>query len=264
MKYKISTRKYNWSGYSFYLDVEGFGGKCVKKFSISVFFPVYNDEETIPELVANVTPILKSLTNDYEVILVEDGSPDNSAKVVDKLSKKYENVRTIHHEKNKGYGGALKTGIYNSTKDLIFYTDGDGQYDVREITKLIPLIDDADVVNGYKIKRSDAFHRKVLGGLYNRGARILFNIKLKDIDCDFRLFRRKVFKDIILHSNSGVICVELVKKIEQKGFKIKEIPVHHYSRGHGTSTFFNSKRIIRSLFMFGKLWVKFMIRRDYD
>jgi len=236
----------------------------MKKYSISAFFPVYNDAKTIPKLVAKIILILKLIAKDYEVILVEDGSPDNSAEVVDELTRKYKNVRAIHHRKNKGYGGALKSGIRNSTKKLIFYTDGDAQYDVREIKKLIPLIDNVDVVNGYKIGRSDALYRKFFGGLYNFGARTLFNLKLRDVDCDFRLFRKKVFKDIKLHSNTGVICVEMMKKIQQKGFKINEVPVHHYPRSSGTSAFFNFKRIFKVLTMFGKLWVKFILWREYD
>ena len=236
----------------------------MKKYSISVFFPVYKDEKTIPKIVATIIPILKSVSKDYEVILVEDGSPDNSAKVVDELTRKYKNVRAIHHKKNKGYGGALKSGIYNSRKELIFYTDGDAQYDVKEIKKLIPLIDNIDVVNGYKIERSDALYRKFFGDLYNFGARILFNLKLRDVDCDFRLFRKKVFKDITLRSNTGVICVEMMKKIQQKKFKIKEIPVHHYPRLIGNSSFFNFKRIFTVLTKFGKLWIKFIIWREYD
>jgi len=236
----------------------------MNKYSISVFFPVYNDEKTIPRIVTTIIPILESITKDYEIILVEDNSPDNSAEVVDTLAKEHKNLRVIHHKKNKGYGGALKSGIRNSTKDLIFYTDGDAQYDVREIAKLIRLIDHVDVVNGYKIKRSDALYRKFFGGIYNIGARILFNIKLKDIDCDFRLFRRKIFKNIKLYSDTGVICVEMMKKIRQKGFRIKEIPVHHYPRPSGTSSFFNFKRIFGVLTKFGKLWIKLILWREYD
>jgi len=236
----------------------------MREYSISVFFPVYNDEKTIPKLVAEIIPILNSISKDYEVILVEDGSPDNSAEVVDQLTKKYENVRVIHHEKNKGYGGALRSGICNSTKELIFYTDGDGQYDVKEIQRLLPLIEKADVVNGYKIKRSDALYRIFFGGLYNLGTRILFNIRLKDIDCDFRLFRKYVFKDIKLRSDTGVICVEMMKKIQEKRFRIKEVPVHHYPRLSGTSAFFNFKRIFAVLTMFGILWVKLILWKDYE
>jgi len=233
-------------------------------FSISVFFPVYNDEKTIPQLVSKIIPILKSATDDFEVNLINDGSSDNSAKVIDELARKYDNVRTIHHEKNMGYGYVLRTGFYNAKKDLVFYTDGDGQYDVSELTKLLPLIKNVDIVNGYKIKRSDALYRIIAGDLYNWGAQILFHLKIRDVDCDYRLFRRHVFNKIKLESNSGVICLEMIKKLQHAGFKFKEVPVHHYPRVFGTSEFFNFKRIFKVLTSFGKLWIKFMIWQEYE
>jgi glycosyltransferase involved in cell wall biosynthesis len=236
----------------------------MEKYNISVFFPVYKDEVTIPKLVTTIIPILKSITKDYEIILVEDGCPGSSAKVVDELAKKYKNVRAIHHKNNIGYGGALKSGIYNSTKELIFYTDGDAQYDVKEIKKLLPLIDDTDVVIGYKIKRSDSLYRLILGYMYQYGARFLFNIKIRDVDCDFRLFRKKIFKDIKLHSNNGAICIEMMKKIQQRGFKIKQVPVHHYPRLDGTSSFFSFRKVADTLTTFVKLWIKFMIWQEYE
>ncbi len=233
-------------------------------YSISVFFPIYNDAKTAPHLVSKITQILKSLTKDFEIILVNDGSTDNSGKIVDELAKKYKNVRAIHHKNNVGYGGALRTGFRNAKKELVFYTDGDAQYDVSEITKLLPLIESADVVNGYKIKRSDAPHRIITGELYRIGARILFNLKIRDVDCDFRLFKRHVFDKIKLESNSGILCVEMIKRIQNAGFEFKQVPVHHYPRVFGTSEFFNFKRIYRVLTSFGKLWVKFMIWSEYE
>jgi len=126
--------------------------------SISIFFPALNDEATIGKLVVDAVALLESLTSDYEVIVVNDGSTDSTGAILDKLAGDSQNIKVVHHPTNLGYGGALQTGFRSATKDLIFYTDGDGQYDVKEMARLLPsMIDGVDVVNGYKIKRSDGF-----------------------------------------------------------------------------------------------------------
>lgn len=235
----------------------------MKKYSISVFFPVYNDAKTIPTLVSNTIPILKKIANDYEIILINDGSADNSGKVVDKLAKKYKNVRVIHHKRNMGYGAALKSGFKSSTKDIIFYTDGDGQYDVKEIKKLLPKLKDYSVVNGYKIKRADPWYRIILGAAYLWLARILFGLKIKDVDCDFRIMTKDVKDKLDLKSNQGVICIEIVKKIQDLGYKIGQVPVHHYPRLDGKSQFFTFKRITRTLLAMVALWYNLVLKGGY-
>lgn len=234
----------------------------MKKYSISVFFPVYNDAKTIPTLVSNIIPILKRITDDYEIILVNDGSTDNSREVVEMLAKKYRNIRPIHHKQNTGYGGALKTGISNAKKEWIFYTDGDGQYDVRELEKLTPWMDQTDVVNGYKIKRFDSYPRKYFGFIYRCAVNLLFNIKIKDVDCDFRLMKRKVFDSIKLNSNSGFIAAEMISKIQRAGFKTKDVPVHHYPRVEGRSQFFKFNRVIEVFKDLTKEWLEMHTKVD--
>lgn len=231
----------------------------IKNISISVFFPAYNDASTIPLLVEDAVKTLKKITDNYEVIIVDDGSKDNTAQVADRLSRKYKKVRAIHHDKNNGYGAALKTGIRNSRKDFIFYTDGDGQYDAKELEKLVDNLNGADMVNGYKLKRSDKVYRIILGKMYNWMSKLLFNIKLKDIDCDFRLMKRSIFNKISLESNSGVICVEMMRKIQKAGFKIVEVPVHHYPRVSGQSQFFKLGRIILVFEGLAWQWWKLMV-----
>jgi len=216
----------------------------MKKYGISAFFPAYGDEKTIGKMVLDMLEVLKEISNDYEVIVVDDGGPDRSGEIADELSKRYKEVRVIHHEKNKGYGGALKSGFYNSRKELVFYTDGDAQYDVREIKRLLPYIEEYDVINGYKIKRNDPFYRIVFGRLYHYFVKFLFGLKIKDVDCDFRLMKRKIFDKVKLEEDGGIICVELVKKLQNNKFKIKEVPVHHYAR-EGSSQFFRLNRILR-------------------
>lgn len=206
--------------------------------------------------------VLEKITPDHEVIIINDASSDHSNKVLEELSKKYDKLKIITHDRNKGYGGALRAGFENCTKELIFYTDGDAQYNVLELENLIQtLTSETDIVNGYKIERSDPFHRIMIGKIYNFLMKIMFSIKLRDIDCDFRLIRKKVFDKIKLHENSGVICVEMIKKMEAAGFNFKEVPVHHYFRAYGTSQFFNFIRLFRVSINIIKLWYKLIIKK---
>jgi glycosyltransferase involved in cell wall biosynthesis len=215
--------------------------------SISVFFPAYNDEATIAGLVGDALSVLPSLTEDFEVIVVNDGSTDGTAAVLNELAHVNSRVCVVHHESNRGYGGALRTGFASATKELVFYTDGDGQYDVRELALLRPLMKEGvDIVNGYKIKRADAWQRRTLGAAYNRLAHLLFSIPIRDVDCDFRLIRRRVVEQVELASSSGSICVELVHKLHRVGCVFAEAPVHHYPRAHGRSQFFTLQRVGRT------------------
>lgn len=230
--------------------------------SISAFFPAYNDENSISALVENVAAILQQITRDYEVIVVNDGSSDGTAAVLDKLAARLPYLRVVHHPRNRGYGGALRSGFEHATKDMVFYTDGDGQYDVAEIANLIPLMtEDVDVVNGYKRKRSDNRRRIVLGGIYKFLARTLFGLPIRDVDCDFRLMRRTMIQSIELTSTSGVVCTEMIYKLTQAGCRFAETPVHHYPRLHGQSQFFTLKRVARTGYDFFRLWIKLVIKR---
>ena len=222
---------------------------------ISVFFPAYNDGGTIPSMVLTALMTLRELTDDCEVIVVNDGSADYTGAVLEELASRYPELRVIHHEQNRGYGGALRTGFSSATKDLIFYTDGDAQYDPREMTRLYEVwSDEVDFVNGYKISRSDPLHRIVIGRLYHWTVRLAFGLHLRDVDCDFRLMRRSIFDAVQLQSDSGVICVELIKKVQDAGFRIAEVPVHHYHRAYGKSQFFNFRRIWRTGKQLWALW----------
>ena len=223
--------------------------------SISVFFPAYNDGGTIPSMVLTALMTLREITDDYEVIVVNDGSVDYTAEVLDELADRFDHVRIIHHQKNTGYGGALRSGFAAATKDLIFYTDGDAQYDPRELLLLYAAwSDEVDLVNGYKIGRSDAPHRVVIGKIYHWTVKLLFGLRVRDVDCDFRLMRRSIFDKVRLKSDSGVICVELVKKVQDAGFHIAEVPVHHYHRAYGRSQFFNFRRLWRTGVQLIGLW----------
>ena len=210
-----------------------------------------------------LSQVLKKVSKDYEIIIVDDCSPDKSGLIADEISAKDKHVKVIHHETNKGYGGALRSGFATSTKDLVFYTDGDAQYDPLELIKLVKYIDKYDVVNGFKIKRNDPAYRKFLGSIYQYSVRLLFNLKVKDVDCDFRLIHRYVFDKIKLKESTGLICTELMRKIQNNKFTIKNVPVHHYERVYGTSQFFRPGRIIKTLMGLGRQWfVLVLLKRN--
>lgn len=232
---------------------------------LSVFFPAYNDAGTIASLVITSVTIAATLTPDYEVIVINDGSKDDTAKILDELARIYpDHVRVVHHDKNRGYGGALRSGFATATKDFVFYTDGDAQYDPAEMTLLWEkMTDDVDWVNGWKISRSDPMHRIVIGRLYHHYVKLLFGLKVRDVDCDFRLMRRSIFDVVRLEKNSGVICLEMMKKFQDAGFRVAEQPVHHYHRAHGQSQFFNFPRVLRTLLDVHKLWWSLVVRREH-
>jgi glycosyltransferase involved in cell wall biosynthesis len=231
-----------------------------KPAGLSVFFPAYNDSGTIASMVIGAVKAASAVTPDYEVIIVNDGSADATAQIADELARTYPQVRVIHHPKNRGYGGALQTGFRSATKEFIFYTDGDAQYDPAELADLWnSLTPDADMANGYKISRSDPLHRIVIGRLYHYIVATMFGLSVRDVDCDFRLMRRTIFDRIELHKTSGVICLEMMKKIEDAGFRIREVPVHHYHRAFGKSQFFNFRRIAKTGVDVMRLWFALVV-----
>jgi glycosyltransferase involved in cell wall biosynthesis len=232
--------------------------------SLSVFFPALNDSGTIGSMVIRAVKAASALTPDYEVIVVNDGSTDATAEIAEELARTYPRVRVVHHATNRGYGGALQTGFRSSTKDLIFYTDGDAQYDPAELAALwARMTPDADLVNGYKLDRADPLHRVIIGRVYHHIVSILFGLTVRDVDCDFRLMRRSIFDRIHLEKASGVICLEMMKKIHDAGFRIVEVPVNHYHRAFGKSQFFNFRRIFRTAFDVMRLWFALVVIRQH-
>jgi len=235
-----------------------------RKPGLSVFFPAYNDSGTIASLVITALQSARRLTPDFEIIIVNDGSADRTAQIADELARTYPEVRVVHHERNRGYGGALRSGFAAATREFVFYTDGDAQYDPAEMALLWSRLDDSvDLVNGYKISRSDPLHRIIIGRIYHHTVRILFGLRVRDVDCDFRLMRRSIFDRVALEKNSGVICLEMMKKIQDAGFRIAEVPIHHYHRAFGRSQFFNFGRLVRTAMDVGKLWFVLVVRREH-
>jgi glycosyltransferase involved in cell wall biosynthesis len=231
---------------------------------LSIFFPAYNDAGTIASLALIAHMTAREITDDYEVIVVDDGSPDHTGDLLDEMARHFSWLKVIHHEKNRGYGGALRTGFGTASKELVFYTDGDAQYDPRELALLYRAFGpDVDFVNGYKIGRSDPLHRIVIGRVYHWFVRTVFGLRLRDVDCDFRLMRRAVFEKVVLTRSSGVICVELMKKVQDHGYRIAQVPVHHFHRTYGKSQFFNFPRVARTLVDLMRLWVELVVRKEH-
>jgi glycosyltransferase involved in cell wall biosynthesis len=231
--------------------------------SLSVFFPAYNDAPSLPKLLAKTFDVLELHVADYEVIVVNDGSYDNTAAVLEKLRAEYgARLRVVTHPQNRGYGGALRSGFEAARKEFVFYTDGDSQYDVGELPRLLGLVGpDTGLVNGFKLERHDPAHRIWIGKTYNFCARLLFRIRIRDIDCDYRLIRRSLLRRIHLTSTSGTICVELVRKLEMTGCEVLETGVRHYPRLYGKSQFFRLRSLATTLYELVRLWVRVVILR---
>lgn len=233
--------------------------------SLTVFFPCYNDSATIASMVVKAMAVGKEVTDDLEVIVIDDASQDGSGRVLAELEKVYPNFRVISHPVNRGYGAALKSGFSNANKEFIFYTDGDAQYDVFELKDLVAKMrPDVDIVNGYKIKRQDPLLRVVIGNAYHTVNSIVLGIKIRDVDCDFRLIRRSVFDKVRLVSRGGEICVELIKKCQEAGMRFEEVPVHHYYRRSGSSQFFVWRRIVAAARGIWRLWNQFLFKGNKE
>jgi glycosyltransferase involved in cell wall biosynthesis len=241
------------------------GDSPTRPIGLSVFFPAYNDSGTIASLVIAARQSAMRVTSDFEIIVVNDGSVDATPRIADELARTYPEVRVIHHPKNRGYGGALRSGFAGAVKELIFYTDGDAQYDPAELEVLWPhMTAGVDLVNGYKISRSDPWHRIVIGRIYHHTVKTLFGLTVRDVDCDFRLMRKTIFDKVRLEHNSGVICLEMMKKITDAGFRIAEVPVHHYHRAYGRSQFFNFRRLFKTALDVGKLWMQLVVFKRHQ
>ncbi len=230
--------------------------------SLTVCFPCYNDVETIGLMVDSAHKALAPLVDDFEVVVTDDGSRDGSGALLDDMVATRPWLHVVHHEVNRGYGAALLSSFGAATKEWIFYTDGDAQYDATEAVDLIGLVTaDVDIVQGWKLERGDSWYRKVIGRVYHHVVKRLFNLHVRDTDCDFRLFRRVLLERAGLRSTSGVICVEMMRAFERGGARFVETPVHHYHRPSGRSQFFRLPAIARSARQLLALWWRLIVRR---
>jgi glycosyltransferase involved in cell wall biosynthesis len=204
--------------------------------SISVVLPAYNEEKNIEPMVSEVVRVMSGLSDDYEVVVVNDGSRDSTAREVVELEKRYPQVRLIDHEVNKGYGAALYTGFISARKDWIFLTDSDKQFNVAEISRLLPFMDTADFIAGYRAPRRDPFQRRLFGKAWTALVTVLFGYTVRDVDCAFKLFRREIVERTHIQSRGATFSAELLVRAKRKGYRFHEVAVTHLPRMAGTQT----------------------------
>jgi glycosyltransferase involved in cell wall biosynthesis len=217
-------------------------------YRLSIVLPACNEEPNISEAVDRATRAAERLCDDHEIIVVDDGSRDRTAAVVHALAAADPRVRLVQHERNRGYGEALRTGFRSARLDLVFFTDADNQFDLDELELFLPWIDRVDVVAGYRIARRDPLMRKCSAFVWNRLVRALFYVPVRDIDCAFKLFRRDLFDRLDLESIGAMVNTELMVKAGRSGAGVVEIGVHHFPRVAGTPSGTNPRVVARALF----------------
>jgi len=217
--------------------------------SISVFFPCYNEQDNVARIVEQALVVLENLGADFEVIIVNDGSSDATGRIADEIAGRNSRVKVVHHQSNLGYGAALQSGFRAATKELIFYTDGDGQFDINEMPPLLPLIKQYDIVSCYRLNRQDSFLRKINGWCWTKFVCLLFGMKIRDIDCAFKLYKREIFHPpgrIKLLSTGALIDTEILARAVNRGYTVTQKAVHHYPRTAGAQTGANLRVIFRA------------------
>lgn len=222
---------------------------------ISVFFPAYNEEANIETTINKAATVLPAIASKWEILIVNDGSTDRTGEIAAKLAVKNHNIRVVTHSPNRGYGAALKSGWAASQYPWIAFTDSDGQFDFSEIKKFLPLIEKADLILGYRLKRGDFLMRSVYTFGWSTIARVLLGLDAKDYSCGFKLIKKKVFEAVQpLEGEEKVTQIELLVKAKRLGFKTAEVGVYHYPRKFGQQTGTNLKVVLKSIFDLFKLW----------
>lgn len=214
--------------------------------SLTIFFPCYNEEANVERTTLAALEAGRQFTDDLEVIIVNDGSRDRTGQIADELAAAHPQVRAVHNSPNLGYGGALQRGFREATREWIFYTDGDGQFDFREIAVLLPLLDRFDILSAYRLNRQDPRFRKLNAWCWTTLVNVLFGLRLRDIDCAFKLYPRKLFDQIEMWSMGALIDTEILAKARILGYRIGQTGVHHYPRTAGSQTGANLRVILRA------------------
>lgn len=214
--------------------------------SLSIFFPCYNEESNVERVTRAALAVAGELADDYEIIIVNDGSRDRTGEIAERLAAEHSRVRAIHNRPNRGYGGAVARGLREAAKDWIFFTDGDGQFDLGELPKLIALLDRCDFAVGYRLDRADSWIRKWNAYCWGVLVRLLFGLKLRDIDCAFKLLPKSLVEGIELRSQGALISTELLAKARYRGLRLAEVGVRHYPRIAGKQTGANFRVIARA------------------
>lgn len=224
---------------------------------LSIFFPFWNEEENIEEVVTKAIPIAKNVAKKWEIIMVDDGSADKTLQIAQKLAKTDERLRVVSHQPNRGYGAALTSGFANAKYNYVVFLDGDGQFDFSEVTHFIEKIDQADIVIGFRKKRRDKklFKRLLLMNLLKLGDFVLFHFTFKDIDCGFKMFKKEAITRLMpLRSEGAMITTEILAKAKRKKLRIQEVGVTHYPREKGHQSGANFPVIVRAILESFILW----------
>ena len=234
---------------------------------LTFFFPAYNEQEnvagTVERALADIGPLVDG---SLEVLIVDDGSTDRTPELADALAAAHPEVR-VHHQPNRGYGGALKAGFANASGELICFSDGDLQFDLKEMQRLLDRLHDGekkpvDAVIGFRIKRRDPFHRIFIAKTYNAIVSVLFGLRVRDIDCAMKLFRREVFDGLRLDADGPFLSAELLIKLRERGAKMAQVGVNHYPRAAGTNTGASFTKILRTFRDLLLLRVALWFRRE--
>jgi len=227
--------------------------------SISVVFPLYKDRRTVKKMIFKSTKLLNKIKKKNEIIIVDDGCPQKSGFLAKQISKNMKNVRVIFHKKNKGYGAAIKTGLKNCKYEWIFQTDGDAEYDVNDLLKLLKKTENSDLIVTYRLRKKYKTSRIFISWIYNVILRLLFKTKFKDISTGSRLIKKTLIKKINLISNSPFLGAELAIKSKYSGFKVSEVGIHTYPRTFGTGSSVSLKNIFLTIKEMLKLYIKIKI-----
>jgi glycosyltransferase involved in cell wall biosynthesis len=222
--------------------------------SLSLVLPAYNEAENIANVVDSALTVLPSHTDEFEIIVVYDGSRDATSGIVDSISREDARVRLVRHPQNRGYGGALRSGFRASTGDFIMFMDADRQFDIRDIQLLAPFAADYDIVAGFRMERRDPLHRRVFAEAFNVCVRVLFGVHLRDIDCAFKLFRGDLLRNLELTAPGALINTEIQAKARRQGVRLQQVGVHHYPRIAGTPTGGSPRVIVRAMGETIRLW----------
>jgi len=218
----------------------------ISPLSLTVFFPCYNEEANVERTTRAAVKMCRRVADDFEVIIVNDGSKDRTGEIADRLAEEIPEVRAVHNAPNLGYGGALQRGYREATKNWIFYTDGDGQFDFEEIDKLLPLLSEHDIASAYRLDRQDSFIRKLNAFAWTTLVNIVFDLWIRDIDCAFKIFPRPLFDEIEMKSMGALIDTEVLSRAKRLGYRIGQVGVHHYPRTAGAQSGANIRVILRA------------------
>jgi glycosyltransferase involved in cell wall biosynthesis len=224
--------------------------------TLSLVFPAYNEEENIEIVVRKSLDVLARYTEGFEIIVVNDGSRDNTGAIIDALALEDSRVRPIHHKGNKGYGGALTTGFKATTMDYVMFMDADRQFDIADIRLLSPFVPLFNVVAGFRMERSDPIHRRINAELFNLAVRVLFGVHMRDLDCAFKIFEGDQLRSLELSSSGALINAEMQAKLRRQGASMVQIGVPHYPRVAGTATGGSIKVILKAMFGIVGLWIR--------